>query len=295
MTRPAAPGTIGALLMTIYLADLVAGPVGPAELLGMCAEPTRASRGLCAAAPAWAASQGWPGLVPKSIAPSAPADTLDSILWRADHERGDLAEWWADDCGGEFNNGAAYTAISDEASGGAHGMLLRVPDMNTGESEGARAFRWCEAQENGALYYSAWYYIPRQVRVDDWWLLMEWKSDRSFNPKFALAVGNRRNGEMYLFVGRGADSGGGSWGQYDVNLPTRQWVHIEAFYAKATDKSGRVTVWQDGYQIVDVTNVKTADSADLGWAVLNYGQSTRPRDVTIYVDDAAISTRRLGP
>ena len=219
----------------------------------------------------------------------------DAVLWRADHDEGDLSDWERGDCGGQFNNGSAYTEFSNGTRNGSGGMRLRVPNMNTGESEGARAFRWCEAQGYEGLYYSAWYYVPGRVRVDGWWWIMEWKSAGSYNAKFGLAVANRRNGDMYVVLARGADSGGGSWEQDDTTLPPRQWVHLEAYYRKATDDSGRVTVWQDGTRIIDLRNVSTANSDDLGWAVINYGQDTRPADVEVYVDDAAISTARLGP
>jgi hypothetical protein len=224
-----------------------------------------------------------------------PRGASSAILWRANHERGDLREWAAGGCGGEFNNGAAYTEYSSGAQNGTGRMRLGVPNMNTGNSEGARAFRWCEAQRHRALYYSAWYYIPETVRVDRWWWLMEWKSAGSYNAKFGLAVGNRPDGQMYIFLERGQDSGGGRWRQALKNLPAHQWVHLEAYYAKAADASGRVTVWQDGVQILDLAGVQTANSEDLQWAVVNYGQFTSPSSVEIYVDAAAISTSRLGP
>jgi hypothetical protein len=226
---------------------------------------------------------------------AAPALASGGMLWRADHNTGDLSQWSADDCGGQFSNGAAYTEYTNGARYGSGGMRLRVPDMDTGDSEGARAFRWCEPRDHRALYYSAWYYFPDQVRVEGWWQIMEWKSAGSYNAKFGLAVHNRHDGTMYLGLARGADSGGGSWAQSVADLPTHQWVHLEAFYKKADDESGRVVVWQDGTQILNVRHVQTANSDDLGWAVVNYGQYTRPSDVEIYVDDAAISTWRLGP
>ncbi len=181
------------------------------------------------------------------------------------------------------------------AHSGRYGVQLHVPDMNTGSSLGVRLFRWCEAQTHAALYYSAWYYLPQRVQVQGWWHLMEWKSSGSYNAKFMVGVANRADGSMYLYVERGQDSGGGRWSQSVRNVPVGQWFHVEAYVRKATDSSGRVTLWQDGVQLVDVTGVATANSDDLRWAVINYGQYTTPSDVTIYADDARISTARLGP
>jgi hypothetical protein len=238
-------------------------------------------------------------LIVPTVLPLAGGSTVaaaaEGALWQADHNSGGLSAWSRDGCGGQFNNGAAYTEYTRGARDGTGGLRLRVPNMNTGESQGARVFRWCEAQEYDALYYSAWYYFPKRIRVRGWWWIMEWKSEGSFNAKFGLAVSNRRNGAMFVELARGTDSGGGAWEQTIADLPTDQWVHLEAYYKKAADQTGRVTVWQDGAQILDLGQVQTANSDDLGWAVVNYGQNTRPADVEIYVDDAAISTWRLGP
>ncbi len=235
--------------------------------------------------------------------PFKPNGTLPSLapgtLWAADHETGDLSQWWypggANNCGGEFDSG---TGISNVVSTIAHAgrysaqMTLSHADL---EDNGTRLFRWCEAQDRGGLYYSAWYFIPQRVAVNSWWGLMEWKSPGSFNAKFTLEVYNRPDGQMYLFLGRGQDSGGGSWTQKIKNIPVGRWFHIEAYYEKAVAATGRISVWQDGTRILDVKNVATANSDDLRWAVINYGSHLSPSDVTVYVDDAAISTTRIGP
>ena len=164
------------------------------------------------------------------------------LLWRADHEEGTTADWWhpeparveGNNCGGEYNNAPASSEVSRTAHTGHYGLALRVPDLNTGNSIGVRLFRWCESRQHDALYYSAWYFIPQPVAVDWWWHIMEWKSNGSFNAKFALAVRNRPDGRMYVGLGRGTDSGGGFWGQSIKDLPVGQWVHLETYYAKAT-------------------------------------------------------------
>src|SRR5205823_9124714 len=101
-------------------------------------------------------------------------DAADSgVLWWADHEEGDLSDWSADDCGGQFSNGAASTEYSRASLHGNGGLRLWVWNADNRKSHGARAFRWCEPQQYRALYYSAWYYIPFPVRVDGWWQIME--------------------------------------------------------------------------------------------------------------------------
>ena len=130
-----------------------------------------------------------------------------------------------------------------------------------------------------------------------WRTLDSWAafSAGSQNAKYMLGAGNRPDGRMYLLLTRGADSGGGTWHQAVADLPEGRWVHLEAYYRKAADQTGQVIVWQDGAQLLDVAGVRTANDDDLQWAVTNYGQDTAPADVTVYVDDAAIGTSRLGP
>ena len=234
------------------------------------------------------------GLLLLLAAPAAAA-RADRVLWRAGHETGDLSQWAADGCGGEFDSGGGRVDVAAAAAHrGRYGAELRLPDAAAGE-QGARLFRWCEPQQHRALYYSAWYRLPRQYAVDGWWGLMQWKSEGSFNWKFAVMVGNRPDGRMFLFLGRGEDSGGGAWTQHAKNVPVDRWFHVEAYYEKAADNGGRVTVWQDGERILDVGGVQTANSDDLGWAVINYGEGIAQGEVVVDADDAAISTGWLGP
>ena len=100
---------------------------------------------------------------------------------------------------------------------------------------------------------------------------------------------------MYVFLGRGGDSGGGRWDQDVAGVPVERWFHLEAYYRKDAGDGGRVTVWQDGVQILDLDGVRTANSDDLGWSVDNYGAHIDPGDVLLYADDATISASRVGP
>ena len=222
------------------------------------------------------------------LAAPAGAHPADPVLWKTRFGGGSLSKWKADGCGGEFNSGGGETRVTrGKVHVGRFAAALRLPDASR-RTQGVRLFRWCEAQSHPALYYSAWYYLPRRYDVNGWWGLMQWKSEGSFNWKFGIMVGNRPDGAMYLYLGRGEDSGGGRLDQNTADLPAERWVHVEAYYEKAADRGGRVAVWQDGTKILDVDGVQTANSDDLGWAVINYGQGISPSPVRIVVDDARI-------
>jgi hypothetical protein len=119
---------------------------------------------------------------------------------------------------------------------------------------------------------------------------VQWKSHGSHNPKVHVAVENRANGGMYVRVCQGMNGGGRCWEQNSTNLLVAQWFHLEVYYGKSIDSTGRVILWQDGTQIVDAMDVDTANSEDLQWSVVSYGTDLDPSDNTIYVDDAMIST-----
>jgi hypothetical protein len=144
----------------------------------------------------------------------------------------------------------------------------------------ARARLWFAGHETG--------------NMDEWWApakagVEHDNCDGSRNAKVHITVENRANGSMYVRVCQGRDSGGRCCEQNSRNLPVAQWFHLEAYYVKSIDSTGRVILWQDGTQIVDATDVDTANSQDLQWAVISYGTALDPSDNTIYVDDVMIS------
>ena len=77
-------------------------------------------------------------------------------------------------------------------------------------------------------------------------------------------------------------------------VPMATWVHFEIFYKKAPDATGRITIWQDGTQILDLPNVVTAPNAWTQWDIGGASNDVSPA-ATVYFDDAAISLTRLGP
>ncbi len=89
---------------------------------------------------------------------------------------------------------------------------------------------------------------------------------------------------------------GRSYEQAVANLSVGRWVHIEAFLKQSDAGTGRFTVWQDGVQIFDFTGITTKyPGGRQDWSVNAYGDGINPSSVVTYIDDAAISTIRIGP
>lgn len=234
--------------------------------------------------------------------------TPAGVLWSADHETGDLSQWYTDDGGGEFNSGAASsTASRDVAHRGRYSAKITIITPGT---SGVRLFRWNESRTNPEAYYGAWFYFPRRYRAPVWWNIFQFKSRNGamINDAFwSLQVGNRPGGTMYVYLNwwdglsiegphRG-EFGGRSFEQRMKDVPVGNWTEIEVFLRQSSAFDGQVIVWQDGVELFNVRDVRTRYPAPNGaneWSVNNYSDAITPSPATIYIDDAVISTSRIG-
>ena len=220
-------------------------------------------------------------------------------------------------------------------AGPNHALKLSLPGATNGNKLGTRVFRRYlddSPGENGQemplllpdeAYYSAWYYFPKLYKPADWWNIFQFKSKGtsaqglSSEPMFSFNIETNAEEQMSLFVNHKRVVASdkfphGSAVQYrqqkPLPLPLREWVHIEAYLRKSTvtgngtiRADGRLTIWQNGTRILDQKKIKTLLQPDarLHWSVNNYTDNitniASDEAVTIYVDDAAISRRRLGP
>ncbi len=239
-----------------------------------------------------------------------------NILWSGDMETGDLSQWYfpstspfGNYLGGEFNSGGGDSVASQDF---AHtGQWSAKMTINTSAgSSGTRLFRWGEPRTYDDLYYSNWFYFPQKFTYSQWSNYVQWKSKHVVNgvtatdPILYLVATNRSNGNMHFVVHwwngltiEGPHPGEFGFRVYEQNLkdiPVGQWFHIEARYVCAADFTGRLTVWQDGVQLFDLTGIRTryADG-DCQWSVNDYGAGITPNPAVIYVDDAVISTGRV--
>jgi hypothetical protein len=229
-----------------------------------------------------------------SPAPGGPS--ASDVLWYADHEGGSMAQWSANGCGGIFNNGGATASTSTRvARNGRYSAQMTI--QNVSGDQGARLFRWCESRSHADLYYSTWMFFPTTFQATaGWWNVFQFKSKTPTrnDPFFILNISNTSSGAMrfYLYDWQQRRS----YTQSAMEIPVGRWVHLEVRHRSSSGTDGRVTVWQDGVQLFDVSGVRTryADG-DQQWSLAHYTSSISPDPSTIYVDDVAISRTRLGP
>jgi hypothetical protein len=175
--------------------------------------------------------------------------------------------------------------------------------IDSRQDAGCRSFRRPEVGSGQPLYYSAWYYFPEQVQVGVFWNIFQFKA--SAERVWSLRVGNLPSGAMTLFLNWKADvagptaSDGVATKQYFqtlTTLPVQRWVHLEVYLKQSEQFDGQIIVWQDGQELFNVRNIRTRQPGSVqSWSIDNYGRSLQPNPTTLYVDDVAVSTTRLGP
>ncbi len=252
----------------------------------------------------------------------------DSILWVADHETGDLRQWSritiSDQADAQISTAVARSGSYSNA------LTIYNADGTRSSSPGVRMGLWeypdgpshqdVTHPENLPTegYYSTYYYFPQAVD-NTWWLLFQWKSamvdewDADGNPThqtrkllYYVWADYHDDGTMtFRLRSRVGDDGEWIAPGYNVAysnkpIPVQQWVHFECYYKWSKQKDGRITCWQDGVLLWDVSGIQTEYDYDyIGkprqWTVNNYANETMPRTVTIYIDDAALSLDRIGP
>jgi Polysaccharide lyase len=233
---------------------------------------------------------------PSSFNPAA-------IVWKATHETGDISEWQQH---GDFirqGQSAYYSMVTPFAHTGNYSISLTIDTEGYSDSGGHAAylFFWDQLPED-AYYYSAWYYIPAGTQPQHWWNVWQWKStyngDTDYSvPMYILDILEQNNGELALhLVYRPDIEEKIDYRQNQKTVPTDQWFHIEAYYKKAVDETGQVIVWQDGEEILNLSNVQTTEQDNtVYWSINHYTDEILPAPSSIYIDDAAITTERIGP
>lgn len=240
--------------------------------------------------------------------PSSPPATQESfdpspIVWKATHETGDISEWQQH---GDFirqGQSAYYAMVTPHAHSGKYSVSLTIDTEGQSNSGDFAAYLFYWDQLPGdAYYYSAWYFIPAGTQPQHWWNVWQWKSTYNGNtdssvPMYILDILENANGQLALHLVYRPDINEKiDYRQNIMSVPTEQWFHIEAYYKKAMDDSGQVIVWQDGKEIINLSDVQTTmQDNTVYWSVNHYTDYIIPNPSSIYIDDAAISTERIGP
>ncbi len=216
------------------------------------------------------------------------------VLWWTDHETGDTSDWFRDAQGSTWTSGGGQLSVATEhARSGRHALRSVIVS-----GAGAVAERAGLLPVNG--YYSAWYYVPAVVTATQYWLCFKFRSRR-------VATDPTTDGEAWdvdfisdgtvgmRFVLFGHASQTNEPAITETPVPIARWFQIEAFLRATNDNTGQLTIWVDGTKVFDVQARPILPSPYIQWEVGGITSGITPPNATLFVDDAAISTRRLGP
>jgi len=223
-------------------------------------------------------------------------DGGSGILWQATFETGDLSEWLSDGNGGIYmdNLAGAPAASQDQAHRGSYSGIATFAPMTI--TSFSYLFR--DQPSPPEAYYGAWFFIPSSVQVGSWLSLHHFGYHRMASapettPLWDFNVYPDTSGNLLAHL-YDSTAVANTDQTNPIPVPVAKWVHFEIFYRKAADATGRITIWQDGVQILDHANVVTAPTDWVQWDVGGGSNDIAPSPATVYFDDATISLTRVG-
>jgi len=228
-------------------------------------------------------------------------DVGSDILWTARFEDGTFDEWTSAPGGGAGASSPTgrIEVSGDHARAGLFAAKLSIEAPSGAGAQSAGMSRRGDLPAEG--YYSAWYYLPQMAHVGQYWVIFKLRrravvdDPASEGELFDVGLGNDTNGEMNLQLFDHRVSAIVPMQVPGQVVPIGVWFQIEAYYRNASDSTGALVVWFDGQPVVGVEGTATSPTPWVEWDVLNLGNDLTPTGPTLFVDDCAVSRRRVGP
>jgi hypothetical protein len=216
------------------------------------------------------------------------------FVWWSDHETGDLSDWQrgGTDFGSTYVQGGELTVTADVARSGTRALRSTVVTPGSAAAQISRA-----EIAAPAAYYGAWFLLPDAAQPATFWVFFSFHARAAPGndvPVWDLKLASP-GPELQLLRHDTGDLAPLT----HVPVPVGRWFQVEAFYRPAADANGRLQIWLDGTPIYDLAGVPTAPAnaaeAPVTWSVGSITDGLTPTPATLYVDDAYVSKRRLGP
>jgi putative cell wall-binding protein len=250
--------------------------------------------------------------------PTAATKSLQAgVLWSSDVETGNLSQWHNSP---SVSGSGTAVASTENPHTGSYGLKLTANGL-AGIRMKVQTLDSDPFNLPTDAYYSAWYFVPFTNMRDNIFQFKQadaTKWDSQGNPtaqtrRMLSKISLEWDGAAYDVAYRTRiDQPSCGWrsgeadelARSDVNIPVGQWVHLEMRYVWNDQHQGRSTLWVDGVQVWDLNGICTqADNLvpkeqPRQWAVNHYlsaGGNDSSRTTWIFIDDAVISTSRIGP
>jgi hypothetical protein len=228
-------------------------------------------------------------VVASFICLTQPAMASGTVYFYSGFETGDVSEWIGD--GGGNHTGGGYVTTEKPRTGDYSWKAFNDPRLAPPDDISAKLLRW--RLDYKQAFYSAWYFWPEDFVVSgvgsQYVNIFQWKERTSpYDPTWIVAVKN-----SYEYPGHDElvvhDWHNAKIYRNGVKLPKGQWFQLKAFM-KTGRTDGKLTVWLNGIQIFDFTNINTLGNSPnyLMWGVGSYGGCAYGKH--LYVDDVRVST-----
>jgi len=233
---------------------------------------------------------------------SEPLRVGDDLIWSADHESGGVEQWTGDGLGEALmprtpdDEPSRIEVSSDAAHRGRYALELVNPTGWASDYDGPEIYH--VVGEQADAYYSAWFLLPEQYRLEPQLTLLRLRSrepgtDSPLNGEelqlrslssggYVLQVFSNHNGFLREPI---ADP--------PPLVEPARWFQLEARYEPQS--SGRLRVWLDGALVYDLPGRPGAAGTEMVLSVCNAVQTAQPSPVVLFVDDAAVSHSRVSP
>jgi hypothetical protein len=236
-----------------------------------------------------------------AVACSPRAQIGTDLFWVSTFETGTFAEW-SGEPGGSANADPAPNAIevsSEHIHRGRLAAKLTISAPVNGVQANTLLRRRGDLPQSA--YYSAWYYLPDNVRVGVFWTIFKLRrryvaaDPTSEDELYDVNLETLPTGELALWVYDHRVAGRIPLDVPEPVVPIGRWFQVETYFRNAQDTTGRATLWFDGAQIVDVTGAPMGPTPWVEWDAVSVAVGLSPSLATLFVDDAAISRTRVGP
>ncbi|MEA2701089.1 MAG: hypothetical protein QOI66_5360 [Myxococcales bacterium] len=232
---------------------------------------------------------------PADATDQAPGETeVGGVLWQSNLETGDLSEWdrGGHTVGGTYQQRVMTSVSTEQAHSGSHAIKISF-DTSDGASDHMAEFY--RRVEPGPAYYSAWFFIDGAHVPGVYWTVLYFfyeKTPGDSTSRHGLWDVNLEKTNPYFYNETNQKS---ISTQPTTPYPVGKWFHLEAYFAYQPERNGQIQVWLDGVQILDAPNLGPATNDNLYWGIGSDTDKLTPSACTIYVDDAVVSTKRIGP
>ncbi|HEY2900499.1 MAG TPA: hypothetical protein VGL59_07985 [Polyangia bacterium] len=217
-----------------------------------------------------------------------------TLLWKSDLEIGDFSEWTADGpaIGGAFSNKYVTKSVSGEQThGGSQAIKISFDTSDGADDHQVEFYRQVESSP---AYYSAWFYIDGPHTPTTYWSIFFFFYSPANNPipghgLWDVNLNSKMIPEFFNETNMRTTA------STAMAYPVGKWFQLEARFSYLPSQNGQLQVWKDGIEILNVPNLGMAPGDNLYWAIGSDNDSMTPSKCTMYIDDAKISTTRVGP